>query len=328
MTIRIALVAFDDCLASGVIGSLDLFQAANAINAHMRPEAAPIFRVQIVSLDGANVRAASGVRLPVDASLRDAAPAQAVIVPGLSLIDPEALVAGVERNRGLSAWLHAQHAQGVWLGASCTGSFLLAEAGVLDGRPATTSTWFAALFEQRYPKAQLAVDAVLVESDRVVCAGGPMTYVDLTLYLIDKFAGRELADICARYIVLDNRRPAQVPEMVRHHAQTHDPIISKAEKWMRANLRQDLRVADVAKQVAVSERTLIRRFQKATGASPQAYLQRLRLEAGKALLANSAYRIDQILERIGYRDDGAFRRQFKRYTNLSPREYRRRFGDA
>jgi transcriptional regulator GlxA family with amidase domain len=152
--------------------------------------------------------------------------------------------------------------------------------------------------------------------------------VDLTLYLIEKFAGRELANICARYIVMDNRRPPQTPEFVRHHAQTHDPLITKAEKWMRANLRQDLRVADVAKQVAVSERTLIRRFQKATGASPQAYLQRLRLEAGKALLANSAYRIDQILERIGYRDDGAFRRQFKRYTNLSPREYRRRFGDA
>jgi transcriptional regulator GlxA family with amidase domain len=328
MSIRIALVAFDDCFASGVIGALDLFQAANAVNARLHPGTAPPFGVQIVSADGNAVRAASGLRLATDASIHDAAPAQVIMVPGLSLIDPDALLAGVARNRDLSAWLRAQHAQGVWLAASCTGTFLLAEAGVLDGRPATTTTWFAALFERRYPAVRLEADATVVESERVVCGGGPMTYVDLSLYLIDRLAGRELADLCARYIVLDNRRPAQVPEMVRHHAQTHDPIISKAEKWMRANLRRDLRVSDIAAHVAVSSRTLIRRFRKATGASPQAHLQRLRLEAGKALLANSPYRMDQILERIGYRDDGAFRRQFKRYTNLSPREYRRRFGDA
>jgi transcriptional regulator GlxA family with amidase domain len=328
MTIRIALAAFDDCFASGVIGALDLFQAANAVNARLHPGSVPVFSVQIVSADGNAVRAASGFRLPVDVSVRDAAPAHAVMIPGLSLIEPEALITAVARNQSLSAWLREQHGQGVWLAASCTGSFLLAEAGLLDGRAATTTTWFAALFEQHYPNVRLEADATVVESERVVCGGGPMTYVDLTLYLIEKFAGRELANLCARYIVLDNRRPARVPEMVRHHAQTHDPLVTKAEKWMRANLRHDLRVSDIAAHVAVSERTLTRRFRKATGASPQTHLQRLRLEAGKALLANSPYRLDQILERIGYRDDGAFRRQFKRYTNLSPREYRRRFGDT
>lgn len=328
MTTRIALVTFDDCFATGVIGALDLLQAANDISQRLHPESPAPFSVQLVSTGGMAVRAASGFHLPVDASLENAAGAQVVMVPGLSLIDTDALVAGVERNRVLIDWLQAQYAQGAWLAASCTGNFFLAETGLLDGRPATTTTWFAKLFEQRYPRVRLDANSVLVESDRLVCAGGPMTYVDLSLYVIEKFAGRELADLCARYIVLDNRRPAQTPEAMRHHAQTRDPLISKAEKWMRANLRGDLRVADIAEHVAVSERTLIRRFQKATGVSPQAYLQGLWLEAGKALLANSPFRLAQILERIGYRDDGSFRRQFKRYTNLSPTEYRRRFGDA
>ena len=328
MTTRIALVAFDDCFATGVVGSLELFQWANTIHQRLHPKSPLPFRVQIVSSGGKTVRATSGFCLPVDASLDNTANAQVVLVPGFSLIDANALVAAIECNRGLTEWLQAQYAQGAWLAASCTGSFLLAEAGLLDGRPATTTTWFAALLEQRYPKACLEADTVLVESERLVCAGGTMTYVDLSLYMIEKFAGRELADLCARYIVLDNRRPVQTPEAIRHHTQTRDSVIAKAEKWMRANLRSDLRVADIAEHVAVSERTLIRRFQKATGASPQAYLQRLRLEAGKALLANSPFRLAQILERIGYRDDGSFRRQFKRYTNLSPTEYRRRFGDA
>lgn len=327
MTTRIALVAFDDCFATGVVGSLELFQWANAIHQRLHPQSPLPFRVQIVSAGGTAVRAASGFRLPVDASL-DTVNAQIVLVPGFSLIDANALVAGIECNRDLTDWLQAQYAQGAWLAASCTGNFLLAEAGLLDGRPATTTTWFAEFLEQRYPKVRLEADTVLVESERLVCAGGAMTYVDLSLYMIEKFAGRELADLCARYIVLDNRRPTQTPEAMRHHAQTRDSVITKAEKWMRANLRSDLRVADIAEHVAVSERTLMRRFQKATGMSPQAYLQRLRLEAGKALLANSPFRLAQILERIGYRDDGSFRRQFKRYTKLSPTEYRRRFGDA
>ena len=328
MTLRIALVAFDDCFATGVIGSLELFQWANIIHQRLHPESPVPFGVQIVSPDGKAVRAASGFCLPVDASLQATASAQVVLVPGLSLIDADALLAGIEHNRDLIYWLQAQYAQGAWLAASCTGNFFLAETGLLDGRLATTTTWFAELLQQRYPKVRVEADTVLVESERVVCAGGAMTYVDLSLHMIEKFAGRELADLCARYIVLDNRRPAQTPEVIRHHTQTRDSVITKAEKWMRANLRSDLRVADIAEHVAVSERTLIRRFQKATGSSPQAYLQRLRLEAGKALLANSPFRLAQILERIGYRDDASFRRQFKRYTKLSPTEYRRRFGDA
>lgn len=328
MTTRIALVAFEDCFATGIVGSLELFQWANAIHQRLYPQSPLPFRVQIVSVSGQPVRAASGFCLPVDASLDNMTNAQVVLIPGFSLIDTDILVESIERNRDLTDWLQTQYAQGAWLAASCTGNFLLAEAGLLDGRPATTTTWFAEFLGQRYPKVQIEADTVLVESDRLVCAGGAMTYVDLSLYMIEKFAGRELADLCARYIVLDNRRPAQTPEAMRHHAQTRDLVITKAEKWMRANLRSDLRVADIAEHVAVSERTLMRRFQKATGMSPQAYLQRLRLEAGKALLANSPFRLTQILERIGYRDDGSFRRQFKRYTNLSPTEYRRRFGDA
>lgn len=326
MSHRITLLAFDDCLASAVIGAVDLFQAANAIANHMRPGAAPVFVTRIVSVDGRPVRAASGVTLPVDGSYRARAAADAILIPGISLIEPSALLAAVTQLAPLSHWLQSQHRAGAWLAASCTGTFLLAQAGLLDGRRAATTTWFAELFASRYPAVQLDRDATIATGPRLLSAGGAMSYLDLVLFLIETLAGRELARTVARYVVLDNRRGPTAPALIPHHRQSHDPLISKVERWMRANLRRAIRVPDIAAHAAVSARTLIRRFKTHTGDGPQAYLQRLRLETGKALLANTNYRLSQIIERVGYHDESAFRRLFKRYTNLSPSEYRRRFG--
>lgn len=326
MTYRISLLAFDRCLASGVVGPADLFYAANVVAQKLRPEGGPLFSVQVLSYDGRAVRAASGCRLDADGAIERAAPAHVVLVPGISVVEPDELIAAVERCGAWAGWLREQYRRGAWLAASCSGTFVLAQAGLLDGRPATTTNWFAELFRQRYPRVRLDADAAIVKTERIVTGGAALSYVDLVLYLLEIFAGRELARACARYVVMDNRRGAQAPELIRHHAQTYDPLVTKAERWMRAHLRSAIRVNDVATHVAVSARTLIRRFKQYTGESPQSYLQKLRLEAGKALLANTNYRVQQILERVGYNDESAFRRLFKKHTNLSPREYRRRFG--
>ena len=326
MPFRVSLIAFDDCLASGVIGALDLLHAANAIAPRLQPHALATFTAQILTPDGRPVRAASGVTLTPDSALADAPPAQAIVVPGISLIEPEALLAAIDRLSPLSDWLRAQHEAGAWLAASCSGTFLLAQAGLLDGRDAATTTWFADLFEWRYPKVCLVRDATLATGPRLASAGGAFAYIDLVLHVIESLAGRELARACARFVVLDNRRGPQAPALIPHHTQAHDPLITKAERWMRANMTRAIRVQDIAAHAAVSARTLMRRFKAHTGDGPLAYLQKLRLETGKVLLTNTDYRLGQILERIGYHDESAFRRLFKRDTNLSPREYRRRFG--
>lgn len=323
---RITLLAFDDCLASAVIGALDLFHAANVISPRMQSGGGASFATQVVSPDGEMVTAAGGYRIEVDGGLVQATPPQVIMVPGISLIEPDELLCALDRYRSVVSWLRDQHQQGAWIVGGCSGTFLLAEADLLNGQPAATTNWFVELFQQRYPAARLETNAAIVLAERVVTAGGAMSYIDLALHVVEILAGRELARTCARYVVLDNRRGPRAPALIRHHAQTYDPLIAKAEKWMRAHLRGDIRVEDVAAHVAVSARTLIRRFKDRTGDSPQLFLQKLRLEAGKALLANTNFRLDQILERVGYSDDSAFRRLFKKHTNLSPSEYRRRFG--
>lgn len=114
--------------------------------------------------------------------------------------------------------------------------------------------------------------------------------------------------------------------MILNHLRSYDPLIQKAEKWIKANLRQDISVADIARHAAVSQRTLLRHFKESTGGSPLSFVQKIRIETSKALLENTKLRIDEIVGRVGYTDDGAFRRLFKKHTNMSPREYRVRFG--
>jgi transcriptional regulator GlxA family with amidase domain len=326
MTHRVAILAFDDCHASGVTGPLDLLHAANCVAARLQPGAPAPFAARIVSLDGAPVRAASGLPLAVDGAMADAN-AAVVIVPGIAVIDPPALDVALTRLAPLGRWLAGRHAQGVSIAATCTGSFLLAEAGLLEGRAATTTTWFAELFEQRYPAVRLNAGATLVEAERLTTSGGAFSYIDLTLHLVERLAGKELARVLARFVVMDNRREPHTHELIVHHVHHHDPLILKAEKWMRAHLKRDIRIDEMAEHLAVSARTLMRRFKERTGESPSAYLQRLRVETAKALLVGTHPRIEQIPAHVGYRDESTFRRLFKKHAGVSPREYRRRFGD-
>lgn len=328
MTCRITLLAFNDCLASAVVGSKALFCAANMIATKLDPSCSRVFETRVATLHGRAVRSASGDRIESDVSVADALPAQLIVVPGISVIEPEALISALTRLAPLTVWLRQQYAGGSRLAATCTGVFLLAESGLLNGRRATTTSWFSSLFEERYPGVRFDDSGTIVSADRITCSGGALSYVDLTLHLIEQLASRELARACARYVIMDNRRGAQAPELIRNHAKTYDPLVTKADRWMRANIKRHIRAQDVAEYAAVSARTLMRRFKESTGATPQEHLQKLRLEAGKALLANSRLSLDQILDRIGYQDDSAFRRLFKRHTNLSPREYRQRFGRA
>ena len=324
MTQHIALIAFDHCHASGLTGALDLLHMANAVTLRLHPGTPPPFVAQVYSPDGAPVRAANGYHLAVDGALGEAR-AGVIVVPGIALHEPAALLQAVQHLRPVGAWLAQRHAEGAYLAAACSAAFVLAEAGLLDAHRATTTTWYAELFAQRYPKVRLSAGDVLVESGRLLTSGGAFSYIDLVLHLIERFAGRELARVLARYVVLDNRRDARTMAVIPQRAHHDDPVILKAEQWMRAHLRSDIGVRDIADHVAVSGRTLVRRFKERTGESPSAYLQRLRLDRAKALLAGSHHRIEQIPGRVGYQDESAFRRLFKKHVGVSPREYRRQF---
>jgi transcriptional regulator GlxA family with amidase domain len=328
MAHRISLVALERCFASNIVGTVDLLSSANLIGARRNPPLEATFEWQVLSIDGRPVRASNGYPIAVDRALEKALNAKVVIVPALSIEEPARLSERLESYRPLWPWLKAQHQRGAIIAGICSGSFALAECGLLDGKPATTTWWLASLFEKRYPRVALDPYSMLTDGGRVICSGTGMSHLDLALYLIEKFGSKELARLCAKYVVLDSRRRSQAPYTILHHLRTDDRLLVEAERWMKANLSKGIGIEDLAAHLAVSPRTLARRFKEGTGDSPQAFLQKMRLEASKALLENTNLRIDQILDRVGYCDDSAFRRLFKKHTTLSPREFRRRFGSG
>jgi transcriptional regulator GlxA family with amidase domain len=323
---RITLLALDGCFASNLVGCVDLFNTANLAAARLDPPGAPVFEWQVLSPGGLPVRASNGITLSVDGALEGAGLGKLIVVPAFGSPEPEQFLSALAGHCHLLPWLRKQYESGVTLAASCSGSFLIAEAGLLDGRRATTSWWLGPLFEKRYPKVRLELDAMLTDCERVICSGTGMSHLDLVLHLIERHAGREMARLCAKYVVLDERRRSQAPFVILNHARSHDPLVTKAEKWIKANLRRRISTATIAAQVAVSPRTLTRHFSQSTGDSPLGFVQKIRIEASKALLENTRLRIGDIVDRVGYSDDAAFRRLFKRYTSLSPQEYRQRFG--
>jgi transcriptional regulator GlxA family with amidase domain len=328
MSHRVVLLALDECFGSSIAGPLDLFNTANLIARSLNMAPSPVFQWQVLSRDGASVRASNGYRIDVDGDLGLAAGPHVIMIPAFGSPEPDQLVQAVQKQKGLLDWIRAQYERGATVAASCSGTFLLAESGLLDNRPATTSWWLAPAFAHRYPNARLDSMCMLTDQDRVLCAGAGMSHLDLTLHLISRLAGRELGRLCAKYAVLDDQRRSQAPYMVLDHVRSHDPLISRAEKWLKTRLGEGISIEEMAANLAVSPRTLARRFRKSTGSSPRAFVERVRIEMSKALLENTQLRMGEILDRIGYSDDSTFRRLFRRHTGLSPREYRRRFGIA
>jgi len=210
---------------------------------------------------------------------------------------------------------------GAMLAASCASTFLLAEAGLLDGRRATTTWWLAPLFRQRYPDVALAADRMVVADWPIATAGAAMAQMDLMLAVVGKFAGPKLANACASYLLLDERR-SQVPFMAISYLASQHPKIAKAEKWVRENIARDFSMEELAAAVALTPRTFARRIAATCGASPIQFVQRIRLETARYLLETTRLPVDEIARRVGYAEPSTLRRLIRRDTKHSPGHFR------
>jgi len=327
---RIAVLASQDCVGGCVTGTLDLFKAANTVWRRQAGEAAgPLFAWSVLTPDGAPVSTSTGIRLSADGGLADMGELDALIVGSVHFQSPEQLV---NLARALAPHLRPLAAvcgTGCIVAASCTATVLLAEAGLLDGCRATTSWWIQEAFAHRYPRVRLVADDMVVEDGGIVTGGAATAYLSVALNLLRRFAGDELALFCAKALLVDTNRNSQAPySYLESGIRVRDPLVTRAETWMQMHLREEFTLEHLAEMLAVSPRTLIRRFKKAAGYSPAEYLTRLRIEEAKRLLERTSLPLESIAERVGYRDPSSLRRVFRRTTHLSPGEFRKRFSIA
>lgn len=324
MSHTVTLAVLPNSMATYVFGAVEALMIANTVARQTTGSDEPLYRWSLQSLDGKPVKTASGHRIDVDAALDPAEQGSCLLIPALGIADEPAFLKARQRYRNVVEFLRKAADSYDIVAASCGGSFLLAEAGLLDGRNATTSWWMAKIFQHYYPQVHWDTDAFTTLDGPFMLGGGGSAYQTLILAMIERTAGHNIARIVSRYIMVDAQRPSQASYAINLNT-SEDRVVRKAESWIQRHIEQDFRIEDVANAVAVSPRTLIRRFKNHLDESPQAFIQRMRVERSKLLLETTRLSFSEIVQRCGYNDESAFRRLFKRLCHVSPGEYRRRF---
>jgi transcriptional regulator GlxA family with amidase domain len=245
------------------------------------------------------------------------------IVPGLGTPSADELLRKLKSSacRRAGDMLAGAFERGAALAASCASSFLLADTGLLDGRRATTTWWFAPLFRQRYPAVDLVPEQIVVADWPIATGGAAMAQMDLMLAIVGRFAGSALAQACANYLLLEGRR-SQAPFMAINYLAGQDERIAKAEQWVRDNIARDFAIEELAAAVALAPRTFARRMAATCGVSPIQFVQRIRLETARFLLETTRLSVDEIARRVGYAEPSTLRRLIRRNTLHPPGHFR------
>ena len=317
---RIHILALNGVFDTGLAAVLDAFGTANAL-AEMTGVASLRFQVKVIGLRK-SITTARGLSMPVTAAARAQTP-DAVLMPAILHMSPEPLVralAGSEVREACTV-LRKWSERGALTATACLGTFVLAEAALLDGEEATTTWWMSPLFRQRYPRVRLDESRILVQSNTMLTAGAALSHLDLALALIRR-ASPDLANLTARYLVVDVRTSQSIYSIPDHLAHA-DPLIQQFERWARGRLAKGFSLDQAAKALATSKRTLARRMQSVLGKSPLAFFQDLRAEHAVHLLRTSRASVDQIAAKVGYAEGVTLRALLRRKLGRSVQEIRR-----
>jgi len=322
--VSVVIAALSGTASIGTAGLLDALNKADLSQSlHTGRPATRVFDVRLAGLDRRTVSCRDGVSLHPSITAAEVTAPDLVVVPGLD----DDLAASFSENRRWVPWLTKWHAAGARIAGSCTGAFLVADAGLLDGRPATTHWMFADELRRRYPAVNVTAGQMIVDDGDVITSGGATAFLNLVLYLVERFAGHDRANLAAKVLLVDGHRPSQLPYVAFGRERSHDDVlVHRVQQHIDLHLDGPLRVSELADRFGLSERTLSRRFTAATGRGPQAYLQHARIQQAMRLLETASDPVDHVRRRVGYGDPAAFRRVFKEATGLSPGAYRDAYG--
>jgi transcriptional regulator GlxA family with amidase domain len=317
--VLIAVLAFDGCMSSAVLGPVDMF----SLGRQMMPRLGetPPFEVQVVAFDDRPVTDGNGRRFDVDMPFDAIGDCAAIVVPGY-FCDGAETIPHAPRINAAVAWLRRRHALGALVCGSCNGVFLLGEAGLLDGRRCTTTWWRHDELKNRYPRAEPVWGAPMIEDGRVVTAGGPLSWIDLSLTVIRRLFGAEAAKTVADFTVVDTAPNSQTVYVPPGHLAASNPFLLEAEHAVRDAGGEQLTVQQLALALGASERTLHRRLKEASGESPKGFIDRVRFETARMLLETTNQPVKQLASGAGYADENSFRRAFHRYAGMTPGAYR------
>jgi transcriptional regulator GlxA family with amidase domain len=305
---------------SSVVDTYLVFSKANGYWQSLERE--PVFTIQLAGTSK-EVNLHNGLfAVRPDRDIRDIPKTDLVVIPAL----PPDFSISIKENKTLATWVAAQYKNGAAVASICTSAFLLASTGLLNGKSCSTH-WFAAdAFKQMYPQVNLVTDKIITDEHGIYTNGGGFSFLNLLLYLIEKYYDRHTAIYCSKICQIDMDRHSQSVFSIFTGQKSHgDEVVKKAQELMEKKFHEKISVDHLSSEFCISRRNFDRRFIRATGNTPVEYLQRVKIEAAKKAFETSRKTINEVMYDVGYADIKAFREIFRKITGLSPLDYRNRY---
>ncbi len=316
--IEIGLLVYRGAQTAAVHGLTDLFAVANRIASEQQSAQLPLLRISHWSASSANAEP----QRTFDTQPNVASRLGAIVIPP-SLYD----IPTAEEAQTLANWIRHCHSQGAMLGSICLGAFLLAGTGLLDGRTVTTHWTHSEELSQQFPKLKVDADKPIIDDGDIITTAGMMAWAEIGLRLVDRLLGPSIATRTARFLMVEHSDSAQECGSNFAPILAHgDAAVLKVQHWLQGNGAVDVSLAAMANCAGLEARTFLRRFRAATGLKPTEYCQHVKVGKAREMLEFTNGTVDHIAWTVGYQDPGAFRSAFKKITNLSPSEYRSKFG--
>jgi transcriptional regulator GlxA family with amidase domain len=301
-------------------GTHQIFNEVNTICQRMGRD--PIFSVQLVGI-GTSSSQRDGLFIVTPHELiENVKHTDLIIIPAVHG-DPESVM---KDNEKFVPWIIQQYKSGAEVASLCIASFFLAGTGLLNGRQCATHWSAANDFRAMFPEVRLVDDKIMTEEDGIYTSGGAYSFLNLLLYIIEKYAGRDIAVIAAKTFMIDIDKISQSPFIIFQGQKTHDDEpIKKAQDFIEKNYDERITIDQLASMLALGRRNMERRFKKATSNTVVEYIQRVKIEAAKKNLETGRKNINEVMYEVGYSDTKAFRTIFRKFTGLSPVEYKQKY---
>ena len=307
-----------------ILGSLEgTRQLFTQVNDFLRSRGEdPLFTVQLVAVSKTTLLSGGLYTVNCDLLLEEATKTDLIVIPAM---DGDLTIA-LEKNRDFVPWIIKQYKGGAEVASLCLGAFLLASTGLLKGRKCATHWMATNAFRAMFPDVNLVTEKIITDEQGIYSSGGAFSYLNLILYLIEKYAGRELAVLSAKVFAIEIERDNQLSFTIFQGQKDHeDEPVKRAQSFIENNFPEKITVDQLASMLALGRRNLERRFKKATANTVVEYIQRVKIEAAKNSLETYRENVNEVMYKVGYTDPKAFRNTFKKITGLSPIAYRNKF---
>ncbi|MBU1340275.1 MAG: GlxA family transcriptional regulator [Proteobacteria bacterium] len=320
---KVTILGLTDTASSLISGPADIFRNAGHLwNFIFKKPEVSYFDIEIVSPDGQPIKCGGNLTINAHSSIDCVQETDLLIIPSIKDIEET-----MTKEKQVIPWIKKTYEHGAHVAAICTGTFVLAETGLLDGKVATTHWGFIESFRQRYPNVKLKPERLITESGNIFTSGGSNACYDISLYLVRRYCGNDVARKLAKAFLHDLDRVSQAPWIEFQGQRAHsDKEIRNAQERLENQYIDSFNFDRVAQDFGMSRRTFERRFKATTGDSPLQYLQRVRVEAAKRILENENKSFDEVTYAVGYEDPGFFRKIFTQISGISPKEYRIKWG--